>query len=654
MRVTTFLGVSAASGVTTGNDAFNHLLKMLGDMIVTSDKEKAEESAQFASYKVWCTATTEEKEKDIERATQKIKNLDSEIKAGELDIEEHNDIISTETVNLATRKDDLKAMAAVRQLEREKFQQEQNDLQDSIEACDQAIKILSDPKLDTAKKKSHSASEKEFMQLTAKVQRKNISERRWFFIQSAMDAAKPAQARDIARSKQSGPIIDMLKNLQTDFVDELREVEGAELNQKNNYEKEVSSLKMMNDQSKTRVDKRKTALTVSEDKKGKDEMERTTQSLTRKEDKAFLMETKTECGVRAENFSQRMAGRAAEKQAIQQALDVLNDGRAAKGVQHVLFQQAVFLQIASHKQSSDKLVNFLKERGLKLNSKALVQMAQLAKDDPFANVKKMINKLITRLEEEAASEADNAAWCEKEQGVNDIKLAKYSKAVREGNSNSEALTANIQMTQENVDDLSEKLKELRADLAQRQEQRAENKAENMKVIQETKDAAEAVEKGIEILSTFYENMAFAQVAPAPKMTTGEYKGMGPDGVIGLMENVAAKLRTELVETETTEASQKEDFYKFELQTRKSIASADTNHGVEKERLASYKSEFESNKADLRTASDNKKDATKYKNEVLDPKCVNQGEDFEAVSKKRKAEIQSLQEALQILTEIGQE
>merc|ERR1719284_1456877 len=62
----------------------------------------------------------------------------------------------------------------------------------------------------------------------------------------------------------------------------------------------------------------------------------------------------------------------------------------------------------------DHLVAALQKMSHKFNSFALAQLSSMAKQDPFAKIKGMINEMIEKLLNEANEEATHKAFCDEE------------------------------------------------------------------------------------------------------------------------------------------------------------------------------------------------------------------------------------------------
>merc|ERR1719214_463262 len=161
-----------------------------------------------------------------------------------------------------------------------------------------------------------------------------------------------------------------------------------------------------------------------------------------------------------------------------------------------------------------KVAAFLNERARKTGSHLLSEIAAQAQANPFGKVKKMIKDLISKLMEEATSEAEHKGWCDTELTTNKQTRDKKTSEVNELESNIEDLTATIADLTQDIADLTAAVKELDADRAKQTEERNANKASNTQTINDAKAAQTAVEQAMAVLKDFYakssEATAFAQ------------------------------------------------------------------------------------------------------------------------------------------------
>jgi len=131
------------------------------------------------------------------------------------------------------------------------------------------------------------------------------------------------------------------------------------------------------------------------------------------------------------------------------------------------------------------------------------------------------------------------------------------------------------------------------------------------------------------------------------MEDGQYSGMGNGGVLGLMEVVQSDFAKVLSETNAGEADSARIYDQFMADSSqdKAVKETDVKHKT------SGKSKKESALAtahkDLRITHEELSAAMEYY-EKLKPSCVEKVVSYEEKVAQRKAEIESLQEALEIL------
>merc|ERR1719235_2435500 len=210
------------------------------------------------------------------------------------------------------------------------------------------------------------------------------------------------------------------------------------------------------------------------------------------------------------------------------------------------------------------------------------------------------------------------------------------------------------------------------------------KAKNTETISDAKAGAAAVAQALAILKDFYEKAAVPveQPAPqqgpigydnralqilktasggasflqvdaqrqpgAPEMEEGSYTGMANGGVLGLMEVCQSDFEKLLAETEASEADAARVFDEFKADSAqdKAVKETDSKHKV------AEKSTKESDKAtamkDLRITQEELTAALQYY-EKLKPDCEVKAPTYEEKKAAREAEIESLKEALTILS-----
>merc|ERR1719271_1431473 len=101
---------------------------------------------------------------------------------------------------------------------------------------------------------------------------------------------------------------------------------------------------------------------------------------------------------------------------------------------------------------------YLNDQAQRQNSRILSLIATKVSADPFKKITKMIKDMITKLQEEAAEEAEHKGFCDSELGSN--KQTRDTKTEE-----SDTLKANIEELTAQIGQLSEQISELSAQIS---------------------------------------------------------------------------------------------------------------------------------------------------------------------------------------------
>merc|ERR1719362_1919593 len=214
----------------------------------------------------------------------------------------------------------------------------------------------------------------------------------------------------------------------------------------------------------------------------------------------------------------------------------MNSPEVQKGGGHLegnkqVFGQLSLIQLGQSKRdidetfSAEKVSNFLRQRATSLKSKLLMQLAEVAQADPFAKVKKMIQELLNRLEEEKNKDQTEFAWCDENMKKNKADTEHYTALSEKLTAQIEKLTTEIADAKTLVKTLTKELDELVKVVDKATTDRAAEKAENEQTIKESQIAVEAVEDAMDVLQKYYNSVKFLQQPAEPAYAGGEYKGM---------------------------------------------------------------------------------------------------------------------------------
>merc|ERR1712032_1011995 len=215
----------------------------------------------------------------------------------------------------------------------------------------------------------------------------------------------------------------------------------------------------------------------------------------------------------------------------------------------------------------------------------------------------------------------------------------------------EALTAQIDELQASIAKLTEDIATLTQAIADLDAAMA--KATTLRNEEKAKDAEAAVANALQVLKDFYEMASeatsFAQKQEPPPIFEKEYTGMQSSngGVVGMLEVIDPDFARLEADTKAAEASAQKEYDEFmtDSATDKSKKSTDVDHKSAKkqdetEALTTAQEDLQGTQEEL--------DAALAYFDKLKPSCVDAGISYEERVARRKEEIQSLQEALEVL------
>eukprot|EP00933_Yihiella_yeosuensis_P061163 TRINITY_DN63991_c0_g1_i1.p1 TRINITY_DN63991_c0_g1~~TRINITY_DN63991_c0_g1_i1.p1 ORF type:complete len:669 (+),score=226.54 TRINITY_DN63991_c0_g1_i1:93-2099(+) len=656
----------AALGVTQSTAAevstpVAKVLELLEGMKENGEKETAAEKEQFTKYKDWCQKEIADKEDAIEKneddlvvakadistlsssannLQQQISKLDAEV------LKWGSEIESTKTQRASGKKayEDLSAEYA-----------------QSVEALEKAVDEIKAGKLSAEKGAalleidggSPSADK-----ITAFLSAYSVVE--------ADPEAKPAY------SSATGRVLKMLEKLKGKFVDEQAAAKKSEEEEVSRVEalltKMEESVTSATETSKQKLQDKAKALQDSGDKKA--EVEETVS--TRDDNKKYLAQVSSTCKSKASDFDERSKLRKEELETLGKAIELISKDTvgktAARQTDAALLQSkrsktALIALWKGLSPKQERAAKYLAEMATKLDSSLLSTIALKTGQDPMEKVETMIKNLITKLENETGLDKDQQEWCDKEMGVNEKARTKQTSLI-------EKLTLEIETSGEDIDKFGEQIQELTkqladnaASLAEQSKTRVAESTSNKNTISDAKDAQKALTNAISVLKEFYEkaktSTAFVQkdaastgnaFAEAPDIFESAYTGNSESSsVVGLLSTILSDFANLETSTAATEKTSQDDFDTMTSDSRilKAQQESDLTHKKSKkteteEAKANMESDLASSKKELSAAM-------AYFDKLKDS-CTAEGSVAEAREKRRKEEIQSLEEALKMLKE----
>jgi len=647
LLVACLMGFSSAAKVTP----VQKVIELLNNMVEKGTKEKQDEQVQFASYKTFCDNTVSQKQEAIAEATEMIEVLTADIEKYSAEADELGKAIAAHDADISTWEGDLAAAGKVREIEHVDYVATHKDLSESITALGGAIEVIK-----KASGKTEQAAAALMQVKTSRFLPKDAMRQLTTFL--ALDSSKPGEAN--AYESQSSGIIDMLEKLLGKFDDEKSALEEAETEALHGYEMLAADLKRTlgaatEERTQKSVAKGK-ALQGAADAKGA--LQDTT--TTRDDDSKYAADLTATCEQKSSDFANRQILRAEEIEAIGKAIEILGSG-AVSGASEKHLPQLLQQKFTSLAQLRDayqspqqaKVASYLTRQAKKFNSRILSVFALRVAADPFKKVKKMIKDLIVKLMEEANAEAEQKGFCDKELATNEHTRKEKSEAVVMLTAEIDELTASVAALAEQITELTKAVAELDAAVATATEERTTEKEKNTITIKDAKGAQVAVASALSVLNEFYSKAAagasFIEEMQPEAPSSEPYKGMGGEagGVVGMIEVIQSDFARLEAETSAAEAESSKEYDEFMTDSKvdKVQKSSDIEHQSESKQ--SQEQALQEKKVDLE-GTQKELDAAMAYYEKLKPTCVSSGPSYEDKVAARKAEIESLQTALQVL------
>mmetsp|Transcript_811 Transcript_811/g.1450 ORF Transcript_811/g.1450 Transcript_811/m.1450 type:complete len:701 (+) Transcript_811:35-2137(+) len=656
-----------------GTSPVQKVISLLIGLEAKIQRDGAAEEIAYADYMAWCAEGGKEKEFEIRTARSQIEDLTATIRKVESDALSLNERIDDFAQDISTNEADLKSAALIRGKENSEFIVAEKQLADAIDMLERAINLLErklstsamiQAKLDTNNvdklvKAMSAIVDAAAMSIHDKQMLLGLVQHNQKQEDDSMDVDVPDPVVYKERSKN---IIDVLDDLKQKAVTQLGELRRQEMNGRHNFELLKQSL-----EDQIKIDNKE----LDEAKHGKHEatgihataggnLETTKKDLA--EDENVLANMETDCKNKAVDHETTVKNRAGELKALAAAKRAIME--ATEGGEAVVYNTPALLQLNGGDKASRvwlanfEVVNFLRRLAHAQHSTEIFQLAGRISSamkmaatsgarDPFAKIKGLIADMIERLVKEAGEEATHKAYCDKEYGetkqkIDELKydIKKYSSKLDKARSDSATLKDEVATLQ---NEIAEVIK-LQAEADKLR------KEENKLYLQARADLLQGlagVKLALKILREYYASSAsLVQQAPESPQVHSPSKGAG-DGIIAMLEVIDSDFGKSLANTELTEDAAATAYQRVSMENK--IAKKLKEQDVEFKTKAAAGLD----KAAIELASDldstqTELDAVLMYSEKIHAMCAVKPETYEERSRRRQAEIEGLQEALQIL------
>jgi len=698
-----FFAILATASAVSSNNAVNKVIQLLQDMRATAKAEKQAEEVAYSKFQQFCTDTLAAKKEEISAEESAVESLTAAVAKSRSDAAELGDRFAALQADIAKYNDDKKSQENQREKDHADFLAEQKDYSESVDALSRAVTIL--------KRQNYDRKQVEALIQTMPARTQRLVQS-FIAMKQEPDYLSRSGPDANAYEFQAGGIVEMLERLQDEFEDKLHQCEKEEMNGRHAFEMIVQdltdSIKAASAESdETAAQKAKHEAAAARQQA---ELEDTATDLAA--DKKYRSDLNVECNEKAASFTEKQQLRADEIEAIAKAVEILSSGAVKGAADtHLAGSSFVQLRASSKNIRTAHIAEFLQDAAEKLHSKALTQLALAARADPFEKVRRMIRDMVDKLLAEANAEAEQKGFCDKEMGVSKQTRAKLARELEELTAEMESQKADAQRLGTEIETLSAEIAALDKAVADATAQRDAEHAKNTATIKDARDAQTAVTQATAVLRDFYAKAATAtafiqepdcdcigknpcgcsgktaaSLLQRPKMGSDEWNslanpsatgtggyGQGSEdkvdkghlegqqtfgdrydgqqdkagGVLAMLEVIASDFAALEADTTTAEAQAAKSHEEFTADAKKdksakskSVELKTADKGEAERRAATARKDWSS-------VDDENRAAERYWQSIKE-KCVVVPPTFEERQAQRKAEVESLKEALQLL------
>merc|ERR1712032_1351174 len=368
----------------------------------------------------------------------------------------------------------LNEAKALRMKDNKAFHDEEMYLQQTIDAAQQAVVVLSKhhPELAQVKEVAHKLRSANVLSF------KKLSKAQLEALRAFLDEPQATGSSFLripgmkSHAPQSGQIFGILKQMIADFKDDISGAQQREADAVKEFEalraakeKEIKTGKelaiQLDDEFAEFGEKKAQAFKDLEDTKAQLELDRT-----------FLKNLEEKCAQTDAQFEKRVKDRTTEIEAVQDTIKIINSDEAFDNFSKTVntFVQLSGGAAAKEQQAALRRVSsMLAEVATRIHSPRLSLMATAAQLDAFTQVKAEIDKMVTELGKQQQDEIDHRDWCIKEMNDNkkdtaaaydkkeslETKIADLTKSIETMTSEIDASTKAIAETQESMKKSSE-------------------------------------------------------------------------------------------------------------------------------------------------------------------------------------------------------
>merc|ERR1719191_948016 len=474
-----------------------------------------------------------------------------------------------------------------------------------------------------------------------------------------------------AKTGEALNIVDQMKELQDTFAADKQ----SAIDEENKLQKMYETLmkektEILNSLIKER-DERQAVLNAVNQDIGEKETAKANAEAELEDEQKYLASVKKSCEDTAILFEQRKKDRAEEKLATQEAIKVLGGSagealiqlgekhkihhRGRRNHHRMQYRGRMHMQMRQRCPQCRRAAALLSEAAQTLRSGTLATAAAATMGtDAVADVIQALNGLIDRLDADQKMETAHKEWCESEIAAAQAKKEHHEATVEDLVQKIADEKATIVEKKQGIQDTIDSIARADHNFEEATKIRANEKEKFEEELQNYKDALDALNQAIDILSKFYASKGkfFIQegVAPraiAPGVFDSAYQMKGGSGIIQMIATVRKEYEQGKSDLEKAEAQAVIDYnnMKAEYQaTRRDLVSQQDRLETELHTAEMNLSQFEEDKK----ANEDEIAASKVYLGQLGQSCDSLLKNYDKRVELRKEEKEAIKKAIDVL------
>mmetsp|Transcript_9131 Transcript_9131/g.22969 ORF Transcript_9131/g.22969 Transcript_9131/m.22969 type:complete len:660 (+) Transcript_9131:95-2074(+) len=641
MKVAASICFATVASSTAGTNPIAKVVDLLQSLKGKVVAEGEQEQKTYEEYAKWCSDVSKEKTREVEDSQEAVQELTATIAKAAANIDGHTAAIGELSAKITSDEADLKQAAQIRAKEHADFSATDAELAEVVDSLERALDVLGRKLQGSLVQISKNQAVQDVLSgLSAVMSAASVQQ------STKAQLASLLQSGDDGSEGGSQAILSTINDLLEKAQAQRSEAAKAELVAKHNFMLTKQALESSVATAKKELSQAKHGKAANQQVKATAEGDLAETQKELAEDTKTLNEAHDACEDKAHDWDVSMQERNHEIRSIEQAIKIISEKTGGATNQAYGLVQTK-LQVGARKSSAVvETARALMSLGKSTHDRQIamlavrVRAAAASSDDPFSKVKDLINSMIERLEKDAASEADQKAFCDKEYAKSHAKKDDHESSISTLSARIDRAKARMAKLKREISTISTELSTIAEDQAEATTLRQEQHASFKQAEADYSAGVEGVEGALKILREYFSTQSFLQ-------GQGSKSDGAASSIIGILEVAASDFGKLLAEAREVEQSAEEEYEQMSENNKVATATKKQDIKYKGEELAELKAATADNQND-RATEEEELDAVAAYISKLNDECVAKPEPYEERKRRRAEEIEGLKDALEIL------